>query len=261
MEGLERAEVGDGMVDFGGGDGPMKEGSRFTVESLTPRGGTVPRRRFTIGAPIVKKDKASKMSLPRDATILNFGQSHARSAAELKCLLGNSNARLKPGAAVPPTVAQKALDKKSRKEQAVVLEQARGKARVEVDIVLQSNVCVQGGFINGHVKVKVCKLNKKDAPVLLAEGKVRIVGFETLPNNDERHAFYQFASPLSSISGDYHCLFDDEPGEDGFAQAAQGTHILPFSMQLPIDSSFGTAKGVHTTTSGVSIRYIAMVYV
>ena len=257
MEGLERAELGDGMVEFDVG-GTMKQGSRFTMESLTPREGTMPRRRFTTG-PGNYKDDGPRTTLPRDATILNFGQSHARNAAELKSLLGNANARLKPGAAVPPTVAQKALDKKTRKEQTVALEQARGRARVEVDIVLQSNVCVQGGTVQGHVKVHVRRGRKKDPPVRLAEGKVRIVGFETLPNDDERHVFYQCAAPLAAITADTQVLYDSIDDEEGYAEAAQGVHILPFVLHLPNNTTSGTAKGALHMTSGISVRYIAMV--
>ncbi|KAJ3555217.1 hypothetical protein NM688_g2705 [Phlebia brevispora] len=257
MEGLRRAELGDAMVAFDVTGEPLKEGSRFALDPITPRGGTVPRRRFT--GPSGTRDRSSFRTLPRDSTILDFRQTHARNAAELKSLLGNSNARLKSGAAVPPTIAQKALDKKARKEQTVVLEQARSRARVEVDIVLQSNICIQGGYVRGHVKVRVRRRGKKESPMLLASGKVRIVGFETLPNDDERHVFYQYATPLSSVTENYDVLFDSIPDDEGFAQAAQGVHVLPFCLRLPSDGSFGSAKGIISMTSGVSVRYIAMV--
>ncbi|KAF7799281.1 hypothetical protein EIP86_010513 [Pleurotus ostreatoroseus] len=257
MEGLKRAELGDAMVAFDVTGEPLKEGSRFALDSITPRGGTVPHRRFT--RPTATRTKSSFRTLPRDCTILDFRQSHTRNAAELKTLLGNSNAKLKSGAAVPPTVAQKALDKKTRKEQTVTLEQARSRARVEVDLVLQSNVLIQGGYVRGHVKVRIRRRGKKDSPLLLAEGKVRIVGFETLSSDDERHAFYQFATTLSAITENHRVLFDSEPDEDGFAEGAQGTHILPFCFQLPGDGSFGTAKGVVNMPAGISVRYIAMI--
>ena len=104
MEGLERAEMGDGMVAFDMEGGSMREGSRFASDFTTPHGGTMPMRRFT-GPTSTRRDHG-RLQLPRDGTILNFGQSPARNAAELKSLLGDSNSRLKSGAAVPPTAAQ-----------------------------------------------------------------------------------------------------------------------------------------------------------
>ena len=257
MEGLERAEMGDGMVEFEMGVKSMREGSRFASDLTTPHGGTLPQRRFT--APTAMKREQSRLQLPRDGTMLNLGQSPARNAAELKSLLGDSNARLKSGSSVPPTKEQKALDKKTRKEQAIIFEQARGRARVEVDLILQSDTFVQGGYVRGEIKVRVRKGKKKDVPVLLAEGKIRIVGFETLPNDDERHVFYQFATPFAKIVSNSRVLYDAEPDFEGFAQAAQGTHVLPFCLQLPSDDSSGPAKGALSTASGISIRYIAMV--
>lgn len=259
MQDLSRAEAGESMVEFNKGGSGAQTGSRFALDPMTPRDSTLPRPG---GKALIVEDRSLKgtaSSIPRDVTLLSFGGSDARSAAELKSLLGNSNARLKSGASILPEHARYVHDKKVRKEQAVALEQAKSRARVEVDIVLESDVCVQGGYARGHIKVCVRKRSKKEEPLLLAEGKIRIVGYEFLNNEDERFTFYQCAAPFSAVTdasrGLYHC----DPDAQGFAQAVEGVHILPFALHLPPDNSFGTPKGVLSIGSSVTVRYIAMV--
>lgn len=261
MEGLERAELGDAMVSFEVGGANMYEGSRFVVDPMTPGGCTMPQviRRHSTGEN--SKSRNSPGGLPRDITLLSFGPSHAGTAADLKSLLGDSNARLKSGAVILPDRARHAKDKNVRKEHGVALEQAKSRARVEVDIVLESNVCVQGGFVRGHIKIRVRKRSKKESPVSLSEGKIRIVGYEVIPYGDERHIFYQCAAPLSSVTDAAHNVYCSPTDEDGFAQGVEGVHVLPFALHLPADNSFGSPKGTVNISSGVIVRYIAMVSV
>ena len=82
-----------------------------------------------------------------------------------------------------------------------------------------------------------------------------------LPAEDERHNFYQCAAPLSAVTDASHTLYSSDKDGEGFAQAVEGVHVLPFALQLPADSSFGTPKGVSNLGSGAIVRYIAMVFV
>lgn len=197
--------------------------------------------------------------LPRDVTLLSFGGSHARSAAELKSLLGNSNARLKAGSVIVPDHMRSSTDKKTQKEHAVAFEQAKSRARVEVDIVLESNVCVQGGYLRGHIKVRVRRQSKKEGVTLLSEGKLRVIGYEALASEDEHHTFYQCAAPLSAVTDASQNLYASGADVDGFSPAIEGLHVLPFAFKLPADNFFGTPKGVLNLSAGVSVKYIAMV--
>lgn len=203
-------------------------------------------------------DRSHGSVLPRDVTLLSFGGSHARSAAELKSLLGNSNARLKAGSVIIPDHMRSSTDKRARKEHAVALEQAKTRARVEVDIVLESDVCVQGGYLRGHIKVRVRKRSKKDGVILLSEGKIRVVGYESVTSEDVQHTFYQCAAPLSAVTDASRNMYESTPDEEGFAPAVEGLHVLPFAFKLPIDNSFGAPKGVVSFSSGISVRYITM---
>ena len=59
-------------------------------------------------------------------------------------------------------------------QEKVKLEAAkRGKARVEVDVVLERECVVEGGEVRGRIEVKVGKRG-----VRVGMGKVRVVGYE-----------------------------------------------------------------------------------
>ena len=66
-----------------------------------------------------------------------------------------------------------------RKPSTVVLEQGvKGKARVELDLVLASELVVEGGALKGRMEVRVRKDKDGEGMVWLGAVKARIVGFE-----------------------------------------------------------------------------------
>ena len=267
------AEYGDAMVEFdvtgdsSGAGSRFLEGNRFVLDPMTPGGGAIPRNRRTNTNATTRSDiqrvppeLTAEVSHSSHDTLLNIGRSHSRNAAELKALLGNSNARLKPNAVVQSATSGRKLgDRKQRKTQAVSLEQAKPRARVEIDVVLESNTLVQGGFMRGFIKLRVRTRAKKEAPIFLTEGKLRVVGFESIQNENDTYTFYQSSAPFSAITDSSQNLYQTPLGPDGFAQAVEGVHVLPFAMELPADSSFGNAKGVLSLNSGAHVRYVAMV--
>ena len=200
-------------------------------------------------------------ALSRDDTLLNLDATPARNAAELKSLLGNNYSRLKPGAAVlppPSPFLQKLMDENEiYGPVSVELEQAKPRARVEVDIVLESDTCVQGNYLKGRVKVHVRQVSKTEPPVWLAQGRVRIIGYEYI-NDDDRHTFYQCTAPLSTAASSTETLYISDADEEGYAEAKEGIHVFPFAIWLPLDESCGIARGVVQIPSGATVRYIAM---
>ncbi|KAL6310124.1 hypothetical protein BKA93DRAFT_185275 [Sparassis latifolia] len=258
MQGLLMAEIGEAMVELdpSGHGSVFKEGQRIAYASASPGTTSInmhPRSSMIPAAGV----------LVRSETYLNFGASPTRSSAELESLLGNSNSRLKPGATMLPSSKHSHLGKtvKKAKRDLVSLEQAKPRARVEVDIVLENDAYVQGSYLRGHIKLRVRKRSKKEAPMLLAGAKVRVIGFECLSSAKERHTFYQCAAPLSDITGSSSSLYEAEPDVEGFAQAREGVHTISFTMQLPVQGPYGVAKGVPSLQSGVAVQYIAMVSV
>ncbi|KAI0830570.1 hypothetical protein BC628DRAFT_1354600 [Trametes gibbosa] len=190
----------------------------------------------------------------RHDSLFSFGVSSSRNAEELKSFLGSSSSRLRPGATVLP------LQGGAETGNAVSLEQAKPCARVEVDIVLENDCCVEGGYLRGTVKLRV-RRRRKEAHVLLADGKLRVIGFESIPGESNRHCFYQRASPLCAATDAYNRIYDSPADSEGFSRASEGVHVLPFAMHLPADSHLGSARGSPCVQNGVTLRYIAMISV
>ncbi|KAG6890010.1 hypothetical protein C0995_012970 [Termitomyces sp. Mi166 len=183
-------------------------------------------------------------ALTRHGTLLSANATPGRNAEELGSVMGDSTSRLKPGAMVL---------------EGTLLEQAKTRARVEVDIILDSYTYVQGGYLQGHMKIKILECTRNEVPVMISGGKVRVIGFENISNELDKYPFYQCSSPLETVtvtSGDYH---DSRRDSEGFAQAIEGEHTLPFSMYLPMSADYGMPKGSIRTQAGVAVRYIAMV--
>lgn len=87
------------------------------------------------------------------------------------------------------------------------------------------------------------------------------VGFECIPQVDDRHTFYHTAELFSTISPDWDVYLDSSLDEQGFGYAREGVHAFPFALHLLLDGMCGNPKGTLNINSGVSVRYIAMVYV
>ncbi|KAH8835493.1 hypothetical protein DL96DRAFT_1809344 [Flagelloscypha sp. PMI_526] len=222
MHALLSAETGSGMVQLNA-NGSLSSGHDIScLNSLVSR-------------------TCKSSSLDRHNTVLAVGASEEKNAKELKLLLGNSNAKVKAGAAI------------SQGD----LERAKSRARVELDIVLQYNTFVQGSHVNGSVKVRIRKPGKKQSPIRLSGGKLRLVGFENI--SGLRHTFYQHSFPLSDVSNNFQFLYESEADSDDFAQGRQGVHDIPFSFQLPLEGDVGQAKGSFNGPSSVDLRYIILV--
>ncbi|KAH0591046.1 hypothetical protein H2248_001156 [Termitomyces sp. 'cryptogamus'] len=190
--------------------------------------------------------------LTRHGTLLSANTSFRRNVAELSSIMGDSTSRLKLGAMVLPLEGQSHQQKTS-------LEQAKTRARVEVDIILNSYTYVQGGYLQGHVRIKIRECARNEVPVMISGGKVRVVGFESISSRLDKYPFYQCSSPLETVIVTSSEYYDSYKDPEGFAQAIEGEHTLPFSMYLPMSADYGVPKGSVQTQAGVAVRYIAIV--
>ncbi|KAF9270619.1 hypothetical protein L218DRAFT_46326 [Marasmius fiardii PR-910] len=195
-----------------------------------------------------------KSTLTRHGTLLSAGASPARNAVELKVALGNANARLKPGASILPN------DNEYRSsEQGVTLEQAKARARVEIDLILERYACVQGGYLNGVVKIRVRAPSKGEGKTLVSGGKIRILGLETTHNESQRHLFYLQSAALLDAAPLSMDLFNSEQDSEGFSEAKEGIHAFPFSMFLPLQGEAGNSKGAMSVGCDALVRYVILV--
>ncbi|KAF8641013.1 hypothetical protein AX17_000658 [Amanita inopinata Kibby_2008] len=245
MEGLLLAEIGDSMVhlDVGGTGSGFIRGPRIVSDAVTPGGGLRIKK---------QNSSARDVNLTRHGTLITEGASPERNAAELQRLLGDSYSKLKTrNTVLPPQGHSTSEDTR--------FEQAKMRARVEVDIMLETNIHVQGGCMRGHAIVNVRKPAKKDAPILMAGGKVRVVGFERISGSSTSNTFYQCSTCISDSKSYFDMLCPSEQDGEGFAPAKEGIYRLPFVIHLPLSSERGCPKGVISDLSGAVVRYIAIV--
>ncbi|TFK77376.1 hypothetical protein BDN72DRAFT_784476 [Pluteus cervinus] len=242
MRGLLRAEVGDSMVELD----PMEEfgfrdGHRISLQvDRTPRPGT-----NDPGSPAVSLFE--HVPLARIDTLLTTGDT--RSSGLLKSLMGNSTSRLKPGSSVVVQASPR---------NTLALEQAKRKAKVKINLILESDICVQGGVLRGNIVISIRNNEKSERPVLISGGRLRIIGFESI-SRDDRHIFYQCASSFQEVTDLWQSLYATEVSDfDTFSAAREGDHSLPFAIKLPLTDEYGKAKGVTTAQTDIGLRYIVM---
>jgi hypothetical protein len=190
--------------------------------------------------------------------------------AELECLLGNADGKLKIGATVQPCdpglfshLEADGLTSLKRPDNLTTLERAKVRPRVELDIQLAGDTFVQGQCVSGHLVVHVRGHRRAETPVLLANNTLRVIGFEYLTDSPTFHVFFHFSRRFDDISYASEQIFSECPDyidEEGYREAKEGLHVLPFEMELPMDSRFGQPKG-NINTPGVAMRYIIMAYV
>ncbi|WVQ93727.1 hypothetical protein IAU59_000804 [Kwoniella sp. CBS 9459] len=201
--------------------------------------------------------------LARQGTLLHPASSKQRASAELGVLLGGPKSRrlsqnklLPP----PPTEADNARSEWEKKNQVRLEASKKGKARVEVDVVLERECVVEGGEVRGRMEVRITG-GKRGEGMRVGGGKVRVVGFEEL-STSSRHIFYHQPYPLPVFDPSIRhnlssSLFASGPDSDGYRLASEGTHSIPFRMRLPLG---GGAKGTYTPVNGKGpcVRYVVV---
>ena len=177
------------------------------------------------------------------------------------CLLGDKHGKLKIGATVRPR-GQNVFSADNLIPQKPVnvtkLERARPRPRVQLNLRLAGDTFVQGQIITGQLIVYV---RNAEFPVRLANNKLRVIGFECLTDNATFHVFFHHSCRFDEISYAGEQVFSEGPDytdEEGYREAREGIHVLPFEMMLP-DESFGKPKGI-IDIHGAAVRYIIMAY-
>ncbi|KAL9932699.1 hypothetical protein V8E36_008398 [Tilletia maclaganii] len=206
---------------------------------------------------------------PLSSTVVpGMSGSKSISSGAVSSLAGNNSM-------APPTVG----GGNALANRVAVLEQAKsGRARVEVDLVLETDLAVEGGSLRGRVQIKVRKPQDGEGAVMLAQPKIRIVGFEELLGDDTRHIFYHHAmaidgdrsnggpsepyvlhgspnvfSPEAAGGPPLPC-FAGSPDMEGYCRGKEGVHEIPFALDIPIGRG---AKGSYRGKTAV-VRYIVI---
>ncbi|EJC98648.1 uncharacterized protein FOMMEDRAFT_149041 [Fomitiporia mediterranea MF3/22] len=273
MKGLLLAEVGASMVEMDKLESITGPGSRFKEGKYIEPGAFTPMEDSDVDFPSKRQRRKSvnrfkieyanaaslDRGLARHGTLLSTSPtSPIRRSEELKALLGGSSSKVKSGAVIaaqPSKMKPKSTSKDS--QDAVMLEQGRSRVRVALDMDLESNVAVEGGYISGTLLIRV-RPKRKDDLLQLGRGKVRIAGFEVTPKNEERSIFYQVSAPLMDISNGCDGLFSLPVDDDGFGSVGEGDYTVKFAMKIPLISTGGKPRGVLNSRSGATIKYIVI---
>ena len=201
----------------------------------------------------------------RSPSIFALLSAPSRAPAELVCLLGDKNVKLKAGATLPTwnltlhvTADNPTTPTPQSPVKIVAVERAKPRPRVGLNLRLDGDTFAQGRIISGQLVVHV---GNTESPVRLANTKLRVIGFECLEDGPTFHVFFHYSCDFDEISYAGGQIFSESPDygdEEGYREARPGTHVLPFEMTLPEDSCFGKPKGALDVRGGVSVRYIIM---
>lgn len=148
------------------------------IESRTDAGPAGPPRPSSAVGPASMKMRGRSLSegntLARQSTLLSSGTNPSHHARELSRLLAPTSNEAKASSAASTKASL------SNAAKVVALEGAKpaSKARVDMDLVLESSLVVEGGSLKGRMEIKVAAGDKKHGDVWMAEPKIRVVGFE-----------------------------------------------------------------------------------
>ncbi|SHO78498.1 Uncharacterized protein MSYG_2844 [Malassezia sympodialis ATCC 42132] len=148
--------------------------------------------------------------------------------------------------------------------------------RVNIDIFLENDLCVERSTLHGYIRLVLPDHTDPSTAMLLAQPRVRLIGFETLPDEDIRHIFYRHMSVIDgdrsndgpsepyvlhgspavshpeNLGQNLLPCFASLPDNDGYCLGQAGEHVLPFSLQVPMDKG---AKGSYQSNSA-EVGYI-----
>ncbi|KDQ18226.1 hypothetical protein BOTBODRAFT_53009 [Botryobasidium botryosum FD-172 SS1] len=287
IRGLLLAENGASMVEFdqtcsGRSGSAFRQGHTIAPGCVTPGGSSRPRAKSSVNPesytgwedrsiqpptqdPVLQSRKNSphrRTTNPDESHSLHDYLDHVRpfssgkenrippqksSASRPSSSSGSVHTRSKL------TAAHRSTSSPDLRTLSDVLTSPKSRAKVEVDLFLERDTFVEGGNVRGTMEIMVAKSEK---PVWIGHVKVRMVGFEAIHESQDRHIFCQYMKPLSTISSSSHLLYASASNEKGFHPACEGTHLIPFAMNLPIGT--GAKGAMQGGKVGAEVRYIIL---
>ena len=240
-----------------------------------PDSGTV----ISIAPPV---EASTKTPLKRQSTLLTAGASTVKRKKELDRLLMPSTRFGAFGEGPTASSRNSKGPDASATSSPAVLEQAKSSshARVELDLMLETPLVVEGGWLKGKLEVRARRPRDREGELWLSKPKLRVIGFEgasvptdslearadcirfhaELASGEGRYIFFHHASSVDtydSPSGQAIPLpcFESAADEEGYHRAKLGQHTMPVKMLIPVGKG---AKGPWKGKQG-DVRYIAIV--
>ena len=152
--------------------------------------------------------------------------------------------------------------------------------RVQIEVFLENTLAVEGGCLHGCLRLRLPDHTDPATAMLLAQPRVRLIGYESLPHDDVRHIFYRHVSVIDgdrSVDGpsEPYVLhgssalsqpdnmqsmlpcFASLPDAEGFYLGQCGQHVLPFTLQLPMGRGVkGTYCSAHAEVGYIVIASV-----
>ena len=238
------------------------QGSPFTIDPNS----TFDTFRANGGQSRFFQGEAEQHHVQRQPSSISLLPLPSPAPAELVCLLGDKHGKLKAGATVRPRDQEGLSSVRAgnsvtpqKPVNMTTIERAKPKPRVQLNLRLSGDTFVQGQTISGELIVYV---RSAKFPVRLANNKLRVLGFECLMDSPNFYVFFHHSCQFDDTSYAGEQIFTESPDysdEEGYREAREGIHVLPFEMTLPDDSSCGKPKGV-IDVRGAAVRYIIMAY-
>lgn len=131
-------------------------------------------------------------TLHRQSSLISVTAPPAQNAAVLNSILGNPSRRIgsrsesrsvsRGRSGSLPRSATSETEGEGPDEPMTLEKAAKSRARAEVDIILERDTCVEGGFLKGVMFVKIRKPRSSESrEVWVGCPKLRVVGFEGMP--------------------------------------------------------------------------------
>lgn len=194
-----------------------------------------------------------EVQLVRQGTLITPHADSKRASAELGVMLGSSKQKANKGKLLPQG------ELPNLGASVVALEAKKGnKARVEVDVLLETDMLVEGSEVRGRLDIHV-RRSKKAEKIWIGAGKIRVCGYEEHSSTSIRHIFYHYPFTLPAFSPfepSQHALFASPPNNEGYRLANEGSFSVPFRFRLPLRG--GAKGGWATGNKAPGVKYVVV---
>ena len=185
-------------------------------------------------------------------------------------------ASMSPATLAVPTTSMQPVVHHLPSKPAVPIYPVERDERVGIEVFMDNDLVVEGGSLHGCIRLNVPNHTDPSSAMLMAQPRVRLIGYECLPGEDIRHIFYRHmtlidgdrsldgptepymlhgSSALSQSEGGEESIlpcFASLPDTEGYYLGQGGVHVIPFSMSLPMGK--GAKGGYHS--DGCEVGYI-----
>ena len=203
------------------------------------------------------RTNARGLNLTHHNTLSLSDSNHQRGTKDLDAILSSASAELKSEGYSSGHIGERyrLLGRGACREP----RGGRSRARVHLDLLLESDTCVQEGYLSGNLIVNIRKNRAKVKSLCSRMASCGSLELNAL-HKRSRAMFYECTSHLSFLTRHIDEMHRSGPGE-GFMLANDGQFTFPFTFYLDPARSKGLPKGWFLPQPRASLRVIVMAFV